>query len=80
MASKTNVTNKTSSRKASSIKRARRTVAPRAICAPRTPTREQIAHRAHQLWERRGRLDGHELEDWLTAEAELMIGLVISPR
>ena len=32
---------------------------------------EQIRHRAHQLYEERGRQSGHELHDWLQAEAEL---------
>jgi Protein of unknown function (DUF2934) len=32
---------------------------------------ERIRHRAYQLYERRGREDGHEVEDWLQAEAEL---------
>ena len=35
------------------------------------PTREQIAQRAYEIFERRGRLPGHETEDWLQAEAEL---------
>lgn len=32
---------------------------------------EQISRRAYELYERRGREDGHETEDWLRAEAEL---------
>ena len=32
---------------------------------------EQIRRRAYELYERRGREDGHETEDWLEAEAEL---------
>jgi hypothetical protein len=36
-----------------------------------TPSLEQqIRNRAYQLYEERGREDGHELEDWLRAEAE----------
>jgi hypothetical protein len=31
----------------------------------------QIRVRAYQLYEARGREDGHELEDWLRAEEEL---------
>ena len=31
----------------------------------------QIRLRAHELYEARGREDGHELEDWLRAEAEI---------
>jgi hypothetical protein len=36
-----------------------------------SPTKEQIAVRAHDLYLQRGRGDGQELEDWLTAEKEL---------
>jgi hypothetical protein len=32
---------------------------------------EQIQQRAHQLYEQRGRTDGHELDDWLQAECEI---------
>jgi hypothetical protein len=32
----------------------------------------QVRLRAYQLYERRGRQDGHELDDWLQAEAELV--------
>jgi Protein of unknown function (DUF2934) len=32
---------------------------------------EQISRRAYELYERRGREPGHEVEDWLQAEAEL---------
>ena len=32
---------------------------------------EQIRRRAYELYEQRGRDDGHELDDWLTAESEL---------
>jgi len=31
---------------------------------------EQIRVRAYQLYEQRGRDDGHSLDDWLQAEAE----------
>jgi len=31
----------------------------------------QIRLRAYQLYEARGRKDGHELEDWLRAEEEI---------
>jgi len=31
----------------------------------------QIRQRAYELYEARGRKDGHELEDWLRAEAEI---------
>jgi hypothetical protein len=32
---------------------------------------EAIARRAFELYERRGRLDGHDVDDWLAAEREL---------
>jgi len=31
----------------------------------------QIRLRAYELYEARGRKDGHELDDWLRAEAEI---------
>lgn len=31
---------------------------------------EQIRQRAYELYEERGREDGHELDDWLRAEGE----------
>jgi hypothetical protein len=36
-----------------------------------SPTHEQIAERAYQLWEERGRIHGRDMEDWLNAEAQL---------
>jgi len=33
---------------------------------------QQIAHRAYELFEERGREDGHDNEDWLRAESELL--------
>ena len=32
---------------------------------------EQIARRAYELYVWRGREDGHDLDDWLKAEAEI---------
>jgi chorismate mutase len=32
---------------------------------------EQIRTRAYELYEERGREDGHDQEDWLRAEAEI---------
>lgn len=32
---------------------------------------EQIRVRAYQLYEERGKEDGHDLEDWMRAEAEV---------
>ena len=38
---------------------------------PNPSLEQQIRNRACQLHEERGREDGHELEDWLRAEAEI---------
>lgn len=39
---------------------------------PETPALEDdIRLRAYQLYEERGRQDGHELDDWLRAEEEI---------
>jgi Protein of unknown function (DUF2934) len=35
------------------------------------PTDEEIARKAYELFEARGRLPGHEREDWLAAEQQL---------
>ena len=35
------------------------------------PNRDAIAHRAYELYVARGRVAGHELEDWIEAELEL---------
>ena len=32
---------------------------------------DQICRRAYELYEERGREDGHDLDDWLTAESEV---------
>ena len=32
------------------------------------PTERQIQQRAYELYEQRGRTDGHDLDDWLQAE------------
>ena len=32
---------------------------------------QEIRRRAYQLYEERGREDGHDLDDWLSAEAEI---------
>jgi len=34
-------------------------------------TEEYIRLRAYQIYEQRGREDGHDVEDWLEAEAEV---------
>ena len=33
---------------------------------------ELVRHRAFELYEQRGREDGHDLEDWLQADSELV--------
>ena len=35
------------------------------------PIEQQIRQRAHELYEQRGRTDGHDLDDWLQAECEI---------
>ena len=32
---------------------------------------DAIAHRAYEIYESRGRIDGRDVEDWLQAEREL---------
>jgi len=33
---------------------------------------EQTRRRAYELYEQRGRAEGHEIDDWLQAESELI--------
>jgi len=40
--------------------------------APPIPTEEQVRQRAYELFEARGREHGHDREDWLQAEAEIL--------
>jgi hypothetical protein len=35
---------------------------------------EAVRMRAYQLYEERGRVDGHDLTDWLAAEAQVTVG------
>ena len=42
----------------------------RAIESP-VDIQEQVSRRAFELYEQRGREDGHHLDDWLQAESEL---------
>jgi hypothetical protein len=37
----------------------------------RHPSREEIARLAYQFYEARGRQDGQDVDDWLSAEREL---------
>jgi len=40
--------------------------------------RDAVARRAYDLFERRGRQDGHHEEDWWQAEADLLFPLAVS--
>jgi Protein of unknown function (DUF2934) len=46
-------------------------VSPQAITLP-DGLRERISKKAFELWQERGYRDGHDLEDWLDAEAVVM--------
>jgi hypothetical protein len=35
------------------------------------PSRDEIARLAHHFYETRGRRDGHDVDDWLSAEQDL---------
>jgi len=37
-----------------------------------TSVEEKIRPRAYELYEQRGRIDGHALDDWLQAEAGIL--------
>jgi hypothetical protein len=43
-----------------------------AASVARVPTREQIAARAYQIYLERGCQSGHDIDDWLQAEYELL--------
>jgi len=43
-----------------------------AAAAARVPTQEEIARRSFEIYLDRGASDGHHVEDWLRAEAELL--------
>ena len=45
---------------------------PKDTAASLDPTEEAIRMRAYELYEQRGCEPGHELDDWLQAEAEIM--------
>jgi hypothetical protein len=46
----------------------------------RDPIREAIANRAYELFLARGGVHGHDAEDWLAAENELMDRLQVTKR
>jgi Protein of unknown function (DUF2934) len=37
---------------------------------------ERIRQRAHEIYEARGREDGHDLDDWLAAESDVIRNLL----
>lgn len=41
------------------------------MTAAEAANEDQIRRRAYELYEEHGRQDGHEVEDWLQAEAEI---------
>ncbi len=41
---------------------------------PSHQVEDQIRQRAYELYETRGREDGHDLEDWIRAESEIAGG------
>ena len=52
-------------------------LAPMARSKPLEPLLEhEIRLRAYDLYEQRGRAEGHALEDWLRAEAEILKSIV----
>lgn len=44
----------------------------RNVALPRRPRHDEIATRAYELFLKRGSIPGHETEDWLQAERELI--------
>ena len=36
------------------------------------PSHDEVAARAYELFEERGRTHGHDLDDWLQAESEVL--------
>jgi hypothetical protein len=41
------------------------------VVQPPEQIQEQIRQRAHEIYEARGRVHGHDLDDWLIAESEV---------
>jgi hypothetical protein len=50
-----------------------KTSSPSGKAGPEAIVEEQIRCRAYQLYEQRSREDGHDLEDWLRAKAEITV-------
>jgi len=42
------------------------------VSRPPSPSHDEIATRAYELYILRGQVDGYDLNDWLAAEAELL--------
>ena len=42
-----------------------------AVESERQPSRDEVARRAHELYQERGRGEGQDVNDWLRAEEEL---------
>jgi Protein of unknown function (DUF2934) len=53
------------------VARPSKTESPRAEAESYQPNSEEIRRRAYELFELRGKQAGHDLDDWLQAEAEL---------
>lgn len=54
----------------------KKSLSPKAIplpsAGPPADIEESVRRRAYELYEQRGREDGHAMEDWLEAEAEIL--------
>ncbi len=48
--------------------------------AQSNPVLENVRSRAYELYESRGREDGHDLDDWLVAEQQIMRDAVVVAR
>jgi hypothetical protein len=44
------------------------------------PSHEEIAERAYQLYEQRGAENGHDVEDWLQSQRQLILERVLAAR
>ena len=75
----TETTKKTTTRKKTSASASaptsiasKRKVGPKSVAVSKSVSREEIAMLAHRFWNERGRQHGHDAEDWLRAEQELL--------
>ncbi len=53
------------------MRKKRKQPAAKTVVESNANAEENIRHRAYQLYEERGREDGHALDDWLRAEGEV---------